>query len=224
MDTHSMDRLTKAQRHKSMAHNRSKGTKPERLMGRLLWAAGVRYRKNDGSVFGHPDFTIRRLRLAIFCDGDFWHGRNWAEHKADHKSNCAFWYRKIEGNIARDREVNARLMAEGWKVFRFWETEIKQQPDKCLNTILRYMNEQNTTSDKIALNKMCGSERVTLQIFGPHAFRTDGTRMPFSEQMAVVSHYLHNRHSASSRNSMAGFRTISSPLDLTITTSRSIRL
>ena len=104
-----MDHLTKEQRHKNMAANKSKGTKLELFFGKLLWNAGIRYRKNDKSVIGKPDFVIRGAKIAIFCDGEFWHGRNWEIRKYDHKSNCDFWYSKIERNIERDKEVNAKL-------------------------------------------------------------------------------------------------------------------
>ena len=74
-----MDRLTKEQRYKNMSANKGKGTKLELLFGKLLWNAGVRYRKNDKTVFGKPDFVIHKMKIAIFCDGEFWHGRNWEE-------------------------------------------------------------------------------------------------------------------------------------------------
>ena len=103
--------LTKEQKYRNMAANKSKGTKLEVLFGKLLWNAGVRYRKNDNKVFGTPDFVIRKMKIAIFCDGEFWHGRDWKKRKADHKSNCVFWYSKIEHNIERDRQVNEHLEA-----------------------------------------------------------------------------------------------------------------
>lgn len=148
-----MDRLTKEQRHRNMAANKSKGTKLEILFGKLLWNAGVRYRKNDKTVVGKPDFTIRKLKIAIFCDGEFWHGRNWEERKKDHKSNCEFWLSKIERNIERDNEVNQQLEIQGWKVFRFWETEIIKEPDKCLNRILNYMNAKSIDDEKSLLHR-----------------------------------------------------------------------
>lgn len=188
-----MDHLTKEQRHKNMAANRGKGTKLELLFGKLLWNAGVRYRKNDKSVFGKPDFVIKRYKIAIFCDGEFWHGRNWEIRKNDHKSNCEFWYSKIERNIERDEEVNAELHRQGWKVFRFWETEITKEPDKCLNRILNYMNTDTKATGKIAITKICGGNKVAMQMYGPHSLNEDGTIMPFDEQMAIVSHYLHNQ-------------------------------
>lgn len=176
-----------------MSANKGKGTKLELLFGKLLWNAGVRYRKNDKTVFGKPDFVIRKMKIAIFCDGEFWHGRNWEERKNDHKSNCDFWYSKIERNIKRDKEVNEQLKAQGWTVFRFWETEITKESDKCLNRILNYMNAKTKATDKIAITKMCGGSKVSMQMYGPHSLNEDGTIIPFEEQMAIVSHYLHNQ-------------------------------
>ena len=176
-----------------MSANKGKGTNLELLFGKLLWNAGVRYRKNDKTVFGKPDFVIRKMRIAIFCDGEFWHGRNWEERKNDHKSNCDFWYSKIERNIRRDKEVNEQLKAQGWTVFRFWETEITKESDKCLNRILNYMNAKTKATDKIAITQMCGGSKVSMQMYGPHSLNEDGTIIPFEEQMAIVSHYLHNQ-------------------------------
>ncbi len=190
-----MSRLTKEQRFKNMLANKGKGTKLEILFGKLLWNAGVRYRKNDKTVFGTPDFSIRKMKIAIFCDGEFWHGRNWETRKSDHKSNCEFWCSKIERNIERDKEVNEYLNAHGWKVFRFWETEIIKEPDKCLNRILNYMNTKNNVTEKIAITRMLGGNKISMQIYGPHALNKDGTIIPFEEQMAIISHYLHNQES-----------------------------
>ena len=176
-----------------MSANKSKGTKLEILFGKLLWNAGIRYRKNDKSVAGKPDFVIKKARIAIFCDGEFWHGRNWDVRKYDHKSNSEFWYSKIERNMERDKEVNDELQKCGWKVFRFWETEIKQKPDVCLNTILNYMNEKSTASNKISISKICGGGKISMRMYGPHSLNEDGSIMPFEEQMAIVSHYLHNQ-------------------------------
>ena len=188
-----MDHLTKEQRHKNMAANKSKGTKLELLFGKLLWNAGIKYHKNDESVIGKPDFTIRNLKIAIFCDGEFWHGKDWEIHKNDHKSNCNFWHTKIEQNIKRDIEVNEKLKNQGWKVFRFWETEILKEPDKCLNKILNYMNNSKASESKISITQICNGNKISLQIYGSHSLNNDGTIIPFEEQMAIVSHYLHNQ-------------------------------
>lgn len=193
-----MDKLTPEQRHKNMQAVKNKGTQIELLFGKMLWSAGVRYRKNDKGVFGKPDFTLRTLRIAIFCDGEFWHGKDWSIHKNDHKSNQDFWIPKIEHNMRRDCEVNEYLKKEGWTVLRFWETDIKKHPDECINEVLRAMKEKNkeTVTEKITLTEMCNGNNVKVQFFGPHSLNEDGTVMPFNEQMAVVTHYLHNRHTA----------------------------
>ena len=74
-------------------------------------------------------------RVAIFCDSEFWHGRNWDERKNDFKSHQEFWIPKIERNMERDREVTQRLEAEGWTVLRFWGKDIKQNVAKCADEI-----------------------------------------------------------------------------------------
>ena len=178
-----------------MQANKSKGTIPELLFAKILWNSGIHYRKNDKSVFGTPDFVIRKKKIAIFCDGEFWHGKNWEERKYDHKSNCEFWYSKIERNIERDKEVNQKLESEGWTVLRFWETDIKKYPEKCINIINTYMNKRSVTEDKITITEMCNGKKMSLQIYGPNSLNEDGTIMSFNMQMAVVSHFLHNQYS-----------------------------
>lgn len=134
-----MDKLTREERIRNMRANKSKGTKPELFFARVMWQAGIRYRKNVTTVFGKPDFVIQKHKIAIFCDGDFWHGRDWEKRKFDHKSNIDFWHMKIERNIERDKEVNSYLDQEGWKVFRFWSSDIMHDPQGCLQTILSYI-------------------------------------------------------------------------------------
>ena len=180
-----MERLTKEQRHRNMAANKSCGTSPELFLGKLLWNAGVRYRKNDKTVFGKPDFTLKGLKIAIFCDGEFWHGKDWAKRKSDHKTNCAFWYAKIERNIERDKEVTEHLKREGWSVFRFWETEIKKEPERCLNLILRCMNTKKDGKIRI-------SDKANVLFNFPKSFmETEGSSV--EEKMAIISHFLHNK-------------------------------
>ena len=89
----------------NMSRIRSKGSKIERVLGKALWAAGIRYRKHY-PIEGKPDFALPGLKIAIFCDSSFWHGRNWGpERKAEFRVNSDFWIKKIERNIQRDKEV-----------------------------------------------------------------------------------------------------------------------
>lgn len=130
-----MDILTKEQRRKNMQAVKSKGSKIETILGKSLWAAGLRYRKNDKTVFGKPDFTFKKYKVAVFCDSEFWHGKNWNKTKHDHKSNIDFWHKKISGNIERDRTVNKKLKADGWKILRFWGQDIERNSLLCIRKI-----------------------------------------------------------------------------------------
>ena len=136
-----MDKLTKTQRRKNMQAVKSKGSKIEVMLGKALWAKGLRYRKNDKSVFGKPDFTIKKYKIAVFCDSEFWHGKDWEIKKNEHKSNVKFWHQKIERNIQRDKEVNEELLRTGWKVIRFWGKEIQKELVICTVKIETIVNE-----------------------------------------------------------------------------------
>lgn len=173
-----------------MKANKSKGTKLEIAFGKLLWNAGIRYRKNVRKIFGTPDFVIKKYKIAIFCDGDFWHGKDWNERKYDHKSNREFWYSKIEHNISRDKEVNAELHKEGWKVFRFWETEIRKEPDKCLNEVLNYFNLYDTADRNGSSYPKDNNERLNMN--RNNTLNNRKKVFPLNEDTAIVSHYLHN--------------------------------
>lgn len=130
-----MDKLTPEQRRKNMQHVRNKNSQIELKLRRALWHAGFRYRKNVREVFGCPDIVFLRLKIAVFCDSEFWHGYDWENRKHDFKSRQDFWIPKIERNIARDKEVNERLTAEGWIVLRFFGREIKRNVDECVRIV-----------------------------------------------------------------------------------------
>lgn len=130
-----MDVLTKEQRRKNMQAIRSKDTKPEKKLAKAIWAKGYRYRKNDKSVFGKPDIVFKRLKMAVFVDSEYFHGRNWETQKFRIKSNREFWWPKIERNMKRDKEVNQRLHSEGWRVLRFWDKEIEKRLEEIINKV-----------------------------------------------------------------------------------------
>ncbi|ATD64785.1 very short patch repair endonuclease [Neisseria weixii] len=123
-----MDKLNPEQRRKCMQANKSKGTKPELLLAKAMWQLGLRYRKNNKTVFGKPDFSFKKYKVAVFVDGEFWHGKDWEIKKARIKGNREFWVAKIERNMRRDKEVTNRLKAEGWEVLRFWGKEVAKNP------------------------------------------------------------------------------------------------
>ncbi len=119
---------------------RSSGSKIEQDLGKALWNANLRYRKQYSKLPGKPDFVLPRYRIAIFCDSHFWHGYNWEQKKHDHKSNIQFWHDKIEHNIERDKEVNTALAEMGWNVIRFWEYEIRHDVKKCVERVKKAAN------------------------------------------------------------------------------------
>jgi len=120
-----MDNLTPEQRRKNMRAIKASDTKAEVLLAKSLFRKGYRYRKNNKSVFGKPDLTFKKIKLAVFVDGEFWHGKDWETRKENIKSNREYWIPKIEKNISRDKIVNAELIKEGWTVLRFWAKAVK---------------------------------------------------------------------------------------------------
>lgn len=118
------------------------GSKIETALAKSLFARGHRYRKNDRSIFGKPDLTFKKIKLAIFVDSEFWHGKDWATRRHDHKSNQDFWHSKIERNIQRDIEVNRTLKAGGWKVLRFWGKQVEKKLDFCVLQIEKAIIKQ----------------------------------------------------------------------------------
>ena len=123
-----MDRLTKEQRHKNMKNIKNKDTGIEVTLRKALWNKGYRYRKNDKRLPGKPDIVLTKYKIAIFCDSEFFHGKNWniLKKKLENSNNSEFWINKIERNRKRDDEINKRLFFEGWTVIRFWGEEIKK--------------------------------------------------------------------------------------------------
>ncbi len=150
-----MDVLTKEQRHRNMTNIRSKDTKPELKLRKLLWHEGVRYRKNLKTVPGKPDLVISRYMIAIFVDGEFWHGKAFNEgeyegHKyrclkeqLEHGNNSEFWMDKIQKNMERDRQVEAKLTKLGWTVLRFWSKDVLKHPDECLKVVKDTISEKS---------------------------------------------------------------------------------
>ena len=104
----------------------------EVLLAKRLWHSGYRYRYNNKKFPGSPDITISRYRLAIFVDGEFWHGKDWETRKSRLKRNRDYWIEKIEENMARDQRNNATLEKLGWSVLRFWSKEVETDLDACV--------------------------------------------------------------------------------------------
>jgi DNA mismatch endonuclease (patch repair protein) len=132
-------------------HNRRTDTQHEVLLRRELWRMGLRYRKNVDTLPGKPDIVFAHARVAIFCDGDFWHGRNWKKLKPKlcQGTNAEYWLSKIESNMERDRLNDALLEADGWSVFRFWETDIKRDPQAAASLIKEVVIERHEALEHV---------------------------------------------------------------------------
>ncbi len=130
---------TTKSRSKHMSKIRGWDTKPELSFRKALFNAGVRYRINVNTLPGKPDIANISKGFVVFIDGEFWHGFNWSEKKTKIKANRGFWIPKIERNMQRDRETNLKLESMGFRVFRFWEQEIKKDINGCLNQVLELL-------------------------------------------------------------------------------------
>lgn len=124
----------------------SKDTAPEKQLGVAMWNLGLRYRKHYTTI-GKPDFAFVRKKVAVFCDGDFWHGNNWrlrgfSSLEEELKSYNPYWREKIRRNIERDADVNSKLSAQGWTVVRFWASEIQINSDHCAREVLKVLKSK----------------------------------------------------------------------------------
>lgn len=115
---------------RAMQGNRSADTRPEIVLRKLLWRMGARYRKNASDLPGKPDLVFAGARLVVFCDGDFWHGRDWylLRRKLQSRANGEYWVKKIQANRERDRRTTAQLRRGGWHVMRVWEGDVLKDP------------------------------------------------------------------------------------------------
>ena len=132
-----MDNKTKQQRSANMRKIKNKDSAIEVTLRKALWAKGYRYRKNYSKLPGKPDIVLTKYHIAIFCDSEYYHGKDWTqlEQQLKRSNNSDFWIKKISRNIERDTEVNKELQALGWTVLRFWGKEIKSNTDECIKTI-----------------------------------------------------------------------------------------
>lgn len=114
---------------------KSTATKGEVRLAKALWKLGYRYRKNNKKIFGRPDLTFAKYKIAIFVDSEFFHGKDWEKEQLRIKTNREYWIPKIERNIQRDEEVNSFLIDKNWTVLRFWSKDIEKNLEVCLAKI-----------------------------------------------------------------------------------------
>jgi DNA mismatch endonuclease, patch repair protein len=121
---------------KIMSHIKGKDTQIELKLRKALWAKGLRYRKNMRGIPGTPDICFPKKKVAIFCDSEFWHGQGYyCKNNQFHDDQSDYWNKKIQRNIERDLQVNAKLEQLDWKVLRFWAKEINFQIENVVSEI-----------------------------------------------------------------------------------------
>lgn len=133
------DRVSRA-----MAAVRGEHTTPEITLRKVLWRMGLRYRLHRPDLPGKPDIVFSLGKVAVFVDGDYWHGNQWRlrgfkslEDQLKTVHNREYWERKIKRNIERDRKVNVQLRKAGWKVVRIWESDINRDPERAARKVAR---------------------------------------------------------------------------------------
>lgn len=131
------DSLTPEQRKKNMQSIKGRDTSIEIALRKALWKKGYRYRKNYSKLPGSPDIVLTKYRIAIFCDSEFFHGKDWDSLKIKLKkgNNPEFWIAKIQRNKERDREKDLQLSYLGWTVIHFWGKDILKKTDECIRVI-----------------------------------------------------------------------------------------
>ncbi len=149
--------------HKIMSSVKQKNTEPELLLRKALWHKGLRYRTNYRKLPGKPDIVFSRAKLAVFVDGDYWHGHNWAVRgygslEEELKRYSPFWQNKIKNNIDHDQKVTSELQKMGWTVLRVWESEII----KDLSAIVELIESQYKSSLCALLTRKSSSNKVEI--------------------------------------------------------------
>ena len=123
-------------------------TSPELALRRALWERGYRYRLHYKKLPGKPDLVFVSRRVAVFIDGDYWHGRQWKkrgfaslEAQMSRVNNPEYWVKKIRGNMERDKRVNRELRKNGWIVVRVWESDVNKRLDVTLRKVIRALEK-----------------------------------------------------------------------------------
>jgi len=130
------------------AGNKRIGTRPERLLIRSLKELKIYIYFPQKRIQGNPDIVFLKKKVVVFCDGDFWHGKNWKERQRKLKTgtNADYWVKKIEYNCLRDKKNNLLLKKQGWTVIRVWESSIIKQPLLIAQKILEIINKKDNNN------------------------------------------------------------------------------
>jgi DNA mismatch endonuclease (patch repair protein) len=136
------DVFTKKKRSDVMSKIRAKNTKPELLVRKFLFSKGLRYRLHQSSLPGKPDIILKKYHAVIFVNGCFWHGHSNCNKSTLPTSNAAFWRKKIQSNMERDKNTKHSLKKLGWTIFIIWECDIKNKEgfSKAMNGLLKKLS------------------------------------------------------------------------------------
>ena len=127
---------------KRMSNVNLKGGTDEKAIAKALWHRGIRYRLNYKKLPGSPDIAITKSKIAIFVDGEFWHGYDWDNRKEKLNRNRDYWIAKIEENIKRDIRVDSHLKEMGWTPVHFWSKDVKKDLKKCIDVIVNLIRKK----------------------------------------------------------------------------------
>ena len=134
------EKFSKETRSRIMSRIRSKETKLEILFRKELYRQGIRGYRLYRKMLGNPDIAFIKRKIAIFIDGDFWHGHNWkVKGKVPPK---VYWQAKIKGNMERDKRITLQLRKGGWQVIRLWEHDVKESLQKCINKVKKSLSRK----------------------------------------------------------------------------------
>ncbi|WP_311134507.1 very short patch repair endonuclease [Ralstonia pseudosolanacearum] len=132
-------------RSENMSRIRGKDTKPEMIVRRVLWAAGLRYRLHDKRLPGKPDLAFPGRRMAVFVHGCFWHCHEGCKDFRIPKTRTSWWVEKLSRNKTRDTRVAAELKNRGWQVIVIWECEV-HDPQKLASLVAQIRQAAETTA------------------------------------------------------------------------------
>lgn len=139
------DVFSKAKRNEVMSRIRSKNTKPElalrKIVSATLYPKGYRYRLHYEKLPGKPDIAFVSKKVVVFVDGSFWHGHRYK--KGQINLSRSYWLPKIKRNMERDKTINRMLRKIGWKVVRVWEHDVRKRPEKALKAVEQALGEED---------------------------------------------------------------------------------
>lgn len=140
---------------KTMRRVKGKDTSIEVILRKALWKKGFRYRKNCVKLPGKPDIVIPKYKIVIFCDSEFFHGKDWdkLKYRLQKGNNAEYWIEKIERNRRRDSENEKKLMFLGWRVVRFWGKDIAKDANECVRVVEEMIFDMRTEGKQSYLDR-----------------------------------------------------------------------